>query len=881
MFDLHKQPSHNLARLIIVLTGIVLGQFILYGPSLVGRKILLPLDLLAQPGVYLPSTPELAGSVPQNTAYLDLAYSFEPARRFAASEFRAGRLPTWAPYQFAGAPFLWSKLSPFLLLECSTESPVVLAWAQLMVAVVAGIGAYAFCRRGLGVSFWPAAVAAWCYPLTGFFVLWQGFHAALPVCWLPWMLLAVEGTIRGTWGAEWNTKPASGGDELIKLNGLNGSGGPSARNGGNLRGHTVRWPSRVAPPVLALVTCLVLVSGQLDVAGQVLLVSGLFALWRIAEAFCRKETAPAARRPLVIAVLRKLATAYALGLILAASAILPVLEYSRTGARMELRSGGREERSPVGLAALPQVVLPRMYGSGEAGSLPIFPKGQETLLESSAAGYTGVLATLVAAPLAFCSRRHRAINGFWLFLSVFGLSWCLNIPGFVQVLRLPGLNMMSHNRLALSSSFAFLALAVTGLEVLRQAAFRRSRWLLLPAALLLGLCGWCLFRSLFPPEPLATQLTQSLMAGHPSPWADSLEKVWRAQAWFAREYLIGAAWCGLGVLVWALLWFRSAWAARLFPLLAVLLLADLLRFGAGRNPQCDPALYYPRIPVLEEVARSVPGRVIGYDCLPATLARLSGLRDIRGCDGVDPARLVQLLMPASEPNSTVPPYAVTQWLIPKAAITPEGDVRLPAVLDMLGVRYVIYRGTPPPEARPAFQGPDYWVLVNSNAMPRVYVPERVELVTDSAKRLQKLSAPEFDPREVAIVESPVNLPLNCRGKAVLADEIPTRVTVDVRMETPGLVVLADLWDKGWQAYLNGTSVPVLRVNHAVRGVVVPTGQSKLEFRYRPASLVWGLRLSAMAGLALLGWVAAGVVRSRKTPATHGEKMKHGLHGLRG
>jgi uncharacterized membrane protein YfhO len=73
------------------------------------------------------------------------------------------------------------------------------------------------------------------------------------------------------------------------------------------------------------------------------------------------------------------------------------------------------------------------------------------------------------------------------------------------------------------------------------------------------------------------------------------------------------------------------------------------------------------------------------------------------------------------------------------------------------------------------------------------------------------------------------------------------------METPGLLVVADRWDVGWKAYLNGNAVPILRVNHAVRGVVVPAGESVVQFRYEPASLVWGLRLSTIAAALMLGW----------------------------
>ena len=79
------------------------------------------------------------------------------------------------------------------------------------------------------------------------------------------------------------------------------------------------------------------------------------------------------------------------------------------------------------------------------------------------------------------------------------------------------------------------------------------------------------------------------------------------------------------------------------------------------------------------------------------------------------------------------------------------------------------------------------------------------------------------------------------------------------MDTAGLVVLADLWDKGWHAYLADKEVTILRANHVLRGVVVPAGNARLEFRYEPASFAWGLRLAGLAiiilsgGLGLTSW----------------------------
>ena len=798
----------RLKQLLLVLAGILVGQAILYGPCLVGRKILLPLDLLALPGMYLPQSSEIAQILPHDRVLADLIDVDEISRRFAVSELYAGRWPLWAPYQFAGVPFVWPKYSPLQLLKFCTPSPVILAWSQLLGAVVAGLGAYVFSRRVLKVGRWPAAVVAWCYPLTGFFVFWQGFTMSAPVLWLPWLLLAVDRTVRDA-----------------------------------------RLPVAAG---LGVVTGLVLTSGALDVAGQVLLASGLFAGWSLLDAHRRRWFERPARRALGLLLL-----GWTLGFMLAAPHVFPLLEYAQTGARTLRRSAGQEDRPPVGLSALPQTVLPNLYGSTQHGSLPIFPKGQGSLLESSAATYAGVIATLFVAPLAWCSRRHRSINLFWSGLGVFALSWCLNVPGLVALLRLPGLNMMSHDRFVFAASFAILAMAAVGLEVLGQGGLQWRRWFWLPGALLVGLSAWCFYRVVFPPEPIATGLWAAIQQGNPIGGIRDLPGVEQVEAWFVQSHMVAAMLCGLGGVGWLIVWSGKPWRPWAVPALGILLVGDLLWFAHDRSAQCDPALYYPRLPVLAEIAHAAPGRIIGYNCLPATLAQTHGLPEVRGYDAVDPARLMPLMAMVAETNSpNYLTYAQTQWLIPRAQLTPPDGVRLPPILDLLGVRYVIFRGTPPPEMHPQFQSPDYWALVNPAALARAFVPQRVETVGDARERLRKLAAPHFNPRTVAYVETPVSLPPVCRGAVAIVADIPTRVTVSVKMETPGLVVLADLWDQGWRAYLAGQPVPILRANHALRGVVVPAGDAMLEFRYEPQSLAWGLRLAAVAAVILL--VGTGV-----------------------
>ena len=319
--------------------------------------------------------------------------------------------------------------------------------------------------------------------------------------------------------------------------------------------------------------------------------------------------------------------------------------------------------------------------------------------------------------------------------------------------------------------------------------------------------------------------------------------------------------------MWLALRFRLLKPGVLVATCGTLLLGELWWFSHGRSVQSDPALYYPEIPALSSLAEAAPGRVIGFGCFPANLAEAIGLLDVRGYDAVDPDRWVSLLSIARDPHSKVLDFSTTQWLAPLLKFPATNSLQLSPVLDLLGVRYVVFRGAPPPEIKPRFQSHDYWVWENRSALPRAFIPRRVEVVPDDNERLFKLSLEDFNPQEVAYVETPVNLPSECAGMVQIQSEIPTRIIMTSQMETPGLLVLADLWDVGWSATVNGQPAPILRTNHALRGVVVPPGSSKIEFRYHPASLTLSLMLAGSALLVLLAWLGYGLFKPERISLT--------------
>jgi hypothetical protein len=157
-----------------------------------GRRHALPLAALGVM-VCVFYLPQLVGGTVQFDG-LDVHYS---SQRYFSDELRAGRLPFWTPYIFAGFPFLadlqvgaWYPLNwPFFL---AGITPTSLSVELLLHSLIACAGAYALAIRLIGR---PAAsmAAAMFYGLSGWFAAHsQHVGMSQAAAWLPWLVLLFE-----------------------------------------------------------------------------------------------------------------------------------------------------------------------------------------------------------------------------------------------------------------------------------------------------------------------------------------------------------------------------------------------------------------------------------------------------------------------------------------------------------------------------------------------------------------------------------------------------------------------------------------------------------------------------------------------------------------
>ena len=149
------------------------------------------------------------------------------------------------------------------------------------------------------------------------------------------------------------------------------------------------------------------------------------------------------------------------------------------------------------------------------------------------------------------------------------------------------------------------------------------------------------------------------------------------------------------------------------------------------------------------------------------------------------------------------------------------------------------------------------------AMPRVWAVHQAVKVNDG-QATQMLIDPSVDlaTRTFSTVSPPALAQCGGSDAVVLKLHLPNRVSIDATMACRGLVILNDQYFPGWHAYVDEKEAPIIDAYGLVRGVPVDAGNHTVEFRYRPASVMWG------AMLTLFGSLIALTAAVRRTSIAH-------------
>jgi len=237
-----------------------------------------------------------------------------------------------------------------------------------------------------------------------------------------------------------------------------------------------------------------------------------------------------------------------------------------------------------------------------------------------------------------------------------------------------------------------------------------------------------------------------------------------------------------------------------------------------------------------------------------------GLQDAQGYNPFQVERYVRFIEAL---NGTEQDYHET-IILPTGLDSP--------LLDPLNVRYIVVPSAVP-SGRPDLlhlsqRYPSVYddgvvrVLERPDAFPRAWIVHDVRQLGPN-ESLTTIAGGGVDLLATAIVESSapaLSPPADAANDLVAVETYKDdRITLQTTTDTAGLLVLSEVYDPGWRAYVDGESVGVLRADYLFRGVAIPAGSHSVELRYEPASLRYGMALTAGTyGVVLfagLWWIA--------------------------
>lgn len=195
------------------------------------------------------------------------------------------------------------------------------------------------------------------------------------------------------------------------------------------------------------------------------------------------------------------------------------------------------------------------------------------------------------------------------------------------------------------------------------------------------------------------------------------------------------------------------------------------------------------------------------------------------------------------------------------------------LFDMLGVCYIIVDARIPSDRddylaianrhTEVFRNPYVIIFENMRAYPRAWVVHEVRDNNDGAG-LALINSGDLNGRNTAVVDGEVSIrragtvwgeapPRITGSTATVIGRSPERMTIEAEAAADGLLVISEIYEKGWVASVDGDPVDILRTSHALRGVPLTAGAHTVELRYEPEPLRVGMWIS---GTALLGMLAS-------------------------
>jgi hypothetical protein len=170
------------------------------------------------------------------------------------------------------------------------------------------------------------------------------------------------------------------------------------------------------------------------------------------------------------------------------------------------------------------------------------------------------------------------------------------------------------------------------------------------------------------------------------------------------------------------------------------------------------------------------------------------------------------------------------------------------LIDFLNVKYVLWSEPLKSSNFSLVRKGTCYLYRNENVLPRAFLVNDYQIVSDEMKVKQILQDRQFNPAKLVLLNE--DLPEEfMKKKREPVPEMEERIEITeyknekigitVSLSTPKILVLSETFCSGWKAYLDGRETKIYRANYAFRAVPVPEGIHTVTFAYEPVSFQVG------------------------------------------
>ena len=144
------------------------------------------------------------------------------------------------------------------------------------------------------------------------------------------------------------------------------------------------------------------------------------------------------------------------------------------------------------------------------------------------------------------------------------------------------------------------------------------------------------------------------------------------------------------------------------------------------------------------------------------------------------------------------------------------------------------------------------IFENPNALPRAYFAASFFVASQSQIENTINKDATFDPRTKIAISSDLNIKtVTGTGSAEITSYTPNQVKIKTETSQDEILVLADQFDEGWKATIDGKKVRLVPANLIFRAVKIPAGKHEVIFNYYPTSFDLGLKVLSISILLII------------------------------